>query len=162
MPHAATDLVIREATEDDLEAIVRLHAADTLGGHGDAWTPERAPAYRAAFAAIQASPENSLHVACERNPAGEGETVVGTFQLTAIPGITGGGRMRVRLESVQVLASRRSGGIGARMVAHALELARARGAGSLALTSNKRRTDAHRFYERLGFARSHEGFKIAL
>jgi hypothetical protein len=30
------------------------------------------------------------------------------------------------------------------------------------LTSQKRRTDAHRFYERLGFARSHDGFKLML
>ncbi len=156
MPQATSDLVFREAGAQDLEAIVRLHAADALGGHGDAWTPERAPAYRAAFDAIQASPGNSLHVVCE------GDTVIATFQLTLIPGITGGGRTRTRLESVQVRGDRRSGGIGARLVAHAMDLARARGASSLELASNKRRTDAHRFYERLGFARSHEGFKIAL
>jgi GNAT superfamily N-acetyltransferase len=156
MPQAAADLVIREATGDDVEAIVRLHEADTLGGHGDAWTPEREAAYRAAFAAIQASPDNSLHVACE------GAAVVGTFQLTLIPGLTGGGRLRAKLESVQVAGARRSGGIGARMVAHAMGLARARGAGVLELSSNKRRTDAHRFYERLGFVASHIGMKLQL
>lgn len=156
MPQAATGLVIREADADDVEAIVRLHEADALGGHGDAWTPERMEAYRAAFAAIRASPDNALYVACD------GAEVVGTFQLTLIPGLTGGGRLRAKLESVQVAGARRSAGIGARMVAEAMRLARARGAGAMELSSNKRRTDAHRFYERLGFARSHEGFKIGL
>ncbi|WSF35304.1 GNAT family N-acetyltransferase [Streptomyces sp. NBC_01351] len=44
----------------------------------------------------------------------------------------------------------------------AVERARERGCGLVQLTSSKRRTAAHRFYERLGFARSHEGFKLSL
>lgn len=44
----------------------------------------------------------------------------------------------------------------------AADRARERGCGLMQLTSNKRRTAAHRFYERLGYARSHEGFKLPL
>ena len=41
-----------------------------------------------------------------------------------------------------------------------VERARAAGCVRVQLTSNKERVDAHRFYERLGFRRSHEGFKL--
>lgn len=150
------DLTIREAQADDLEAIIRLHEEDSLGSHGDAWLPETRPAYEAAFAAIAASPENTLYVA-----ESEGR-VMGTFQLTFIPNLTGRGATRVKVESVKVAAALRSQGLGARMMAFAEAEARTRGARSMELTSNKRRTDAHRFYERLGFARSHEGFKKSL
>jgi GNAT superfamily N-acetyltransferase len=150
------DLTIREAQADDLEAIIRLHEEDSLGSHGDAWLPETKPAYEAAFAAIAASPGNTLYVA-----ESEGR-VVGTFQLTFIPNLTSRGAMRVKVESVKVAAELRSQGLGARMMAFAEAEAGARGARSIELTSNKRRTDAHRFYERLGFARSHEGFKKSL
>ncbi len=88
--------------------------------------------------------------------------VIGTFQLTFIPNLTGRGAMRVKIESVKVSAALRSQGIGARMMAFAEEAARAGGARTMELTSNKRRADAHRFYERLGFAKSHEGFKKSL
>ncbi|MBZ6074746.1 GNAT family N-acetyltransferase [Microvirga puerhi] len=146
-------LTIREAAPRDLEAIIRLHEEDELGSHGDAWTPETKPAYEAAFAAIAASPENSLFVALD------GDEVVGTFQLTFIPSLTSRGALRVKVESVKVKAARRSGGIGAQMMAFAEQEAQRRGARMLELTSNKTRKDAHRFYERLGFACSHEGFK---
>jgi GNAT superfamily N-acetyltransferase len=63
---------------------------------------------------------------------------------------------------VKVSAALRSQGIGARMMAFAEEAARAGGARTMELTSNKRRGDAHRFYERLGFSKSHEGFKKSL
>jgi GNAT superfamily N-acetyltransferase len=149
-------LLIREARASDLEAIIRLHEEDSLGTHGDMWSPETRPAYEAAFAAIERSPENSLFVTVE------GDEVVGTFQLTFIPNLTGRGALRVKVESVKVRAARRSGGIGARMMAFAEEHARTHGAAMLELTSNKTRTDAHRFYERLGFSRSHEGFKKKL
>ena len=147
---------IREAQAEDLEAIIRLHEEDSLGSHGDAWLPETKPAYEAAFVAIAASPDNTLYVA-----ENEGR-VVGTFQLTLIPNLTGRGATRVKVESVKVSAALRSQGIGARMMAFAEEAARAGGARTMELTSNKRRTDAHRFYERLGFSKSHEGFKKSL
>jgi GNAT superfamily N-acetyltransferase len=147
---------IREARADDLEAIVRLHEEDALGTHGDAWVPENRDAYEAAFAAIAGSRDNILYVAeWDRR-------VVGTFQLTFIPNLTGRGALRVKIESVKVKADLRSRGIGARMMAFAEAQARSRGARLLELSSNKTRGDAHRFYERLGFARSHEGFKKKL
>ncbi len=155
-PTEGVDLAIREAGPADLEPIMRLHEEDSLGGHGDAWTPENRAAYEAAFAAIAASPDNSLYVA-----EMDGR-VVGTFQLTFIPALTGRGGMRLRIGSVQVLAALRSKGIGARMIQFAEETARARGARGVELSSNKRRTDAHRFYERLGYAKSHEAFKKSL
>ncbi len=151
-----SDLLIREAQAGDLEAIIRLHEEDELGSHGDAWSPEARPAYEAAFAAIARSPENRLFVAVD------GDEVVGTFQLTFIPNLTGRGATRVKVESVKVRAARRSGGIGARMMAFAEAEAHAGGAAVMELTSKKDRKDAHRFYERLGFARSHEGFKKKL
>ena len=151
-----SNLSFREAEPGDLEAIIRLHEEDELGSHGDAWLPETRPAYEAAFAAISRSPENRLFVAID------GDEVVGTFQLTFIPNLTGRGALRVKVESVKVKAARRSGGIGARMMEYAEDHARAHGAALLELTSNKTRTAAHRFYERLGFSRSHEGFKKKL
>lgn len=151
-----SELLIREAGPDDLEAIVRLHEEDELGSHGDAWTAENRPAYEAAFEAIRRSPDNRLFVALD------GTEVIGTFQLTFIPNLTGRGALRVKVESVKVKAARRSGGIGAKMMAFIEDHARANGAAMLELTSNKTRKDAHRFYERLGFARSHEGFKKKL
>jgi GNAT superfamily N-acetyltransferase len=153
---AGATLRVRPAQAEDLEAIVRLHEEDALGTHGDAWLPEHRDAYEAAFEAIAASPDNTVYVA-ER--AGR---VVGTFQLTFIPNLTGRGALRVKVESVKVSASLRSQGIGAQMMAVAEEVARSRGARILELTSNKARLDAHRFYERLGYDQSHRGFKKKL
>ena len=149
-------ILIREAQADDLEAIVRLHEEDSLGSHGDAWLPETKPAYEDAFAAIARSADNQLFVAID------GDRVVGTFQLTFIPNLTGRGALRVKVESVKVSSARRSQGIGAQMMMHAETMARARRAKLLELTSNSKRTDAHRFYERIGYDQSHKGFKKRL
>lgn len=144
---------IRPARAADLEAIVRLHAEDALGGHGDVWNDETRPAYQAAFVAIAGSADNALFVAAE------GDEVAGVFQITLIPSIAARGGARARVEGVQVRADRRSAGIGAAMMAHAEAWARERGAAIVELGSNKVRADAHRFYRRLGYAQSHEGFK---
>ncbi len=149
-------VAIRKARIEDLERIVRLHEDDTLGGLEDAWTPETRGTYEAAFAAIVANPDNVLYVA-----EIDGR-VVGTFQITVFPTLTGRGATRVRIGAVQVAADLRSQGIGARMIAFAEAEGRARGARSVELSSNKRRADAHRFYERIGYARSHEAFKKRL
>ncbi|MBA4271448.1 MAG: GNAT family N-acetyltransferase, partial [Methylobacterium sp.] len=106
---------------------------------------------------VEASAHNTLFVA-----EAAGGLVVGTFQVTLIPGLVARGRMRAKFESVHVAPERRGHGIGRIMIAHALAFAREHGAGMAELSSNKSRLDAHRFYVKLGFAQSHEGFKIEL
>lgn len=153
---AAEAVTVRPARAADLEAVVALHAADAVGAHGDAWTAQSAGDYQAAFAVLEAHPDHALFVA-EHDGA-----VVGTFLLSILPGLTGRGQVHAQLRAVQVRADLRSQGIGARMVAFAEREARARGAGVMELMSNLARTEAHRFYEREGYVRSHAAFKKRL
>lgn len=146
----------RPARPDDLDALIAIFAADTLGGHGDTTDPEARPAYAAALADILESPHDRLIVGeCEGR-------VVATAQLTLTRSLPHHGRLHATVEAVQVAPDRRGGGIGAHLIAHVVELARQEGAGVVELTSNAARLDAHRFYERLGFAKSHFGFKLKL
>lgn len=149
-------VVIREATENDLVSIVALFADDPLGGHGDTTEPEALPDYRAAFARINASRNETLYVA-----ELDGE-VVGTFQTMVTTTLTGRGSSAMIIEAVQTRADMRGRGIGAAMIEFAIEGARQDGMRLVQLTSNAVRKDAHRFYERLGFTASHIGFKLKL
>lgn len=88
--------------------------------------------------------------------------VVGTLQLTIIPGLSRKGSTRSLIEGVRVHASERGNGLGARMIEWAIEESRRQGCALVQLTSDATRTDAHRFYERLGFTGSHVGFKLQL
>jgi len=151
-----TELLIREAREDDVASIVALFAADTLGGHGDTTAPDAQPDYVSAFRRIAASPNDTLYVA-ELSGA-----VVGTFQTTMITSMTGRGGASMKIEAVHTSSVMRGQGIGAAMMRFAIERARDAGARSVQLTSNNARLDAHRFYERLGFVKSHAGFKMVL
>lgn len=146
---------VRLAEEDDLPAVVALHAANPFG-HGDVWSEAMRATYQAALARMHATPGHALHVA-----EWDGQ-VVGTFVLSLLPGITRGGALLAELRSVQVAAPMRSQGIGRRMVEAAEALARAAGAATMELTSNLGRLEAHRFYEREGYVRSHAGFKKVL
>ncbi len=169
-PATASALTIRRAVFADLEGIIRLFEDDALGGHGDRWSEATRPAYERAMRAILMSPSNRLIVAVldnetretGRGPVATGGAVVGVCQLTIIPGLVGQGQTRAKLESVHVAAACRGRRIGEMLVRHAIGEARAAGARVMELSSNKRRTDAHRFYVRLGFAQSHEGFKLML
>lgn len=149
-------LAIRPATHRDLPDLIALFAADDVGGHGDTTDPAALPEYEAAFARIAASPNDCLYVA-EIDGA-----VVGTFQTTMITALTGRGATSMKVEAVQTRNEMRGRGIGAAMIAFAVERARQAGAVSVQLTSNLKRADAHRFYRRLGFEQSHAGFKMIL
>ena len=153
-----TDLgtaALRRAVRDDVPALVALLAEDELGTGRDGPSAGLEP-YLRAFDAIDADPAHLLVVA-----ELDGE-VVGTLQLSVLPSLPHRGAFRGQLEGVHVRADQRGGGLGAAMVGWAVKEARRRGCGQVQLTSQKRRTDAHRFYERLGFARSHDGFKLML
>jgi GNAT superfamily N-acetyltransferase len=151
-----TELLIREAREDDVASIVALFAADTLGAHGDTTAPDALPDYISAFRRIAASPNDTLYV------AQLGGAVVGTFQTTMITSMIGRGGKSLKVEAVHTSSVMRGKGIGAAMMRFAIEQARDAGARSVQLTSNNARADAHRFYERLGFVKSHAGFKMVL
>lgn len=153
------DLLIRRATADDLDAIVLLLADDPISAaRGDVADDGDRDAYAAALARIVESPANELLVA-----VGPGGTVVGTMQLTLIPGMARRGSARLLVEAVRVASAERSAGIGSAMMRWVVEVAAVEfGASLVQLTSDAARVDAHRFYRRLGFVDSHVGFKYAV
>ncbi|MGO4196778.1 N-acetyltransferase family protein [Rhizobium sp. YAF28] len=153
---ASGDIIIREAREADLPALIAMFAAGQLGGHGDTSDPEAYPEYARAFAGIAASPNQTLYVA-ERDA-----DVVGTFQTMITTSLNARGSSAMIIEAVQTRSDMRGQGIGARMIEFAIAEAKGRGVRLVQLTSNAVRKDAHRFYERLGFKPSHLGFKMAL
>jgi GNAT superfamily N-acetyltransferase len=149
-------LSYRDATPADLAFIIGLIFDDAVAETPDRPDEPDHPRYLAALAAIDADSNQRLLVAeYEGRPAG-------TLQLTFIPGIARLGESRCLIEAVHIAPDLRSRGLGSQMIRWAIEEARARGCGVVQLTSNKKRVDAHRFYQRLGFAQSHEGFKYSL
>lgn len=152
-----SDLVFRAATRADLPFMVALIAEDDVSDvRMDDPTDPSGPAYVAGFEAIEADPNQVLIIA-ER----EGKPI-GTLQITYLPGIARKGMWRGLIESVHIIPPERSKGYGGQMIRWAVEQCRERGCGMVQLTSNKKRIDAHRFYQRLGFDQSHEGFKLFL
>jgi GNAT superfamily N-acetyltransferase len=150
-------LVIRRATRDDLEAIVRLLADDPLGATRETPGFPLLEAYVAAFAAIDADPHQELVVA----DLGARRTIA-LLQLTVLPGLTHRGTWRAQIEGVRVASDLRSRGIGRWLFEWAIARARERGCRMVQLMSDKRRPEAIRFYEGLGFVPSHEGLKLHL
>jgi GNAT superfamily N-acetyltransferase len=145
---------LRRARAEDVPVIVALLAADQLGATRE--QASDAEPYLRAFAAIDADPAQLLVVAAD------GDAVVGTFQLSFIPGLARRGALRAQIESVRVRDDLRNAGLGTAMMRWAIEEAARRGCALVQLTSDRSRTDAHRFYERLGFVASHVGMKLRL
>jgi len=151
---------LRPAARADLPAILRLLADDQLGSSRED-AADQAP-YEAAFDAIDADPAHLLLVGDLAPEDGSGSRVVATFQLSFLPGLSRRGSWRAQLEAVRVAGELRGQGVGAAMVDWALAESRRRGCSLVQLTTDKSRTSAHRFYERLGFTASHEGMKLSL
>lgn len=148
------DLTIERARAEDVPAIVALLADDPLGAQRE--HPEDLAGYLRAFEAIETDPHQHLVVA---RRAGR---VVGTLQLTVIPGLARHGAMRAQVEAVRVHTDERGRGLGAELMVWAEHEARRRGCSLVQLTSDATRESAHRFYERLGYRATHVGFKKQL
>jgi GNAT superfamily N-acetyltransferase len=146
----------RRAASDDLPAIVALLADDPIGSGRESVGVRLDPCYAAAFAVIERDPNQLLAVA-ER-----GGKVIGVLQLSFIPGLTRRGMWRGQIEGVRIAPAERGAGIGRAMLLWGIEECRKRGCGLIQLTSDKRRSDAHAFYEALGFRATHEGYKLML
>ena len=152
-----SNFVLRRAQRGDLVGLVALIAADSLRAAEETPDPDGAAPYERAFEAIDADAAQTLTVL----EAADGR-VVGTMQLTVIPGLARRGAMRMQIEAVRVAEELRGLGLGSAMIEWAVGHAREQGVSLVQLTSDARRADAHRFYERLGFAASHVGFKLFL
>ncbi|MFF3848550.1 GNAT family N-acetyltransferase [Streptomyces sp. NPDC002328] len=148
------DLEIRAAVADDVPAIVAMLADDALGAQRE--SPDDLAPYLTALERLSADPNQRLVVAVR-----EGR-VVGTLQLTIVPGLSRRGATRSIIEGVRVHADERGSGLGTRFIEWAIEESRRADCRLVQLTSDSTRTDAHRFYERLGFEASHVGFKLPL
>ena len=148
------DLEIRPVTADDVPAIVGMLADDPLGAQRE--SPDDLTPYLVALERLSADPNQRLVVAVRKG------RVVGTLQLTIIPGLSRRGAIRSVIEGVRVHADERGSGLGTQLIEWAIDESRRQGCRLVQLTSDNTRTDAHRFYERLGFTASHTGFKLSL
>ena len=150
------EIAVRRAGQDDVAAIVAMLADDPLGATREDLSTPVAATYLEAFRAIDADPNQYLAVMTD---AGK---VIGTLQLTFIPGLSRKGALRGQIEAVRVVAGSRGGGLGQRLFEWAIAECRNRGCRTVQLTTDKSRAEAHRFYDRLGFTASHIGYKLAL
>lgn len=146
-------VIMRRARAADVPAVIELLRDDPLGRQRETGSVAD---YLDAFAAIDVDPNQVLAVVVDD------DVVIGTCQLTFIAGLSRHGTLRMIIEAVRIAAEHRSRGLGSRLLAWAIERARERGAGLVQLTTDKSRTDAHRFYARHGFVASHEGMKLIL
>jgi ribosomal protein S18 acetylase RimI-like enzyme len=151
----ASDITIRRARREDIGPIVAMLADDPLGGPRERIEDPLPQSYFAAFEQLARDPNIQLVVAED----GEG-AVVGCLQLCVLPGLSSQGASRGVIEDVRVASHCRSRGIGEQMVQWAMAEARGRGCKLVELLTHHTRGDAQRFYERLGFARSHVGMTI--
>ena len=149
-------IVFRTALLADVPAIVALLADDDLGSQREIIGTPLDQRYVDAFQALEADANQRLVVVAD------GNEIIGTLQLSFIPGIARMGSWRGQIEAVRIAAHRRDSGLGQKMFEWAISECKSRGCNLVQLTTDKSRTDAHRFYEKLGFKASHEGYKLAL
>lgn len=145
---------VTRARRDDVPALVALLRDDPIGSTREG--SDLAP-YLRAFEAIDADPAHLLVAVRD-----EVDAVVGTMQLTLLPGLSRAAATRLQIEGVRVAPPTQGSGLGSALLRWAEDYGRSRGARLAQLTTDKRRTDAHRFYERLGYVASHEGMKRSL
>jgi ribosomal protein S18 acetylase RimI-like enzyme len=149
-------LKFREATEQDIPELIRMLVDDELGKLREDTTMPVSESYRLAFEQINRDPNNELIVVQSE------QQIAGMLQLTFIPYLTHRGSWRCLIEGVRIHKNFRGCGLGTRFFEWAIERATERECAIVQLTSDKRRHDAIRFYERLGFKATHEGFKLRL
>ncbi len=147
--------MIRPAKRSDVPEIIGLIANDPLGAKRENFQDPLPETYYSAFEVIDRDPHQELMVF-----EGADQKVVGVFQLSFIQYLTYQGGMRAQIEGVRVHEDMRGHGLGEKMFLWAIDRAKEKGAHVLQLTTDKKRPDALRFYEKLGFTASHEGMKL--
>ena len=150
-------MIFRKATKRDVQAIVAMIADDELGKTREIFQVPIPKEYLVAFENINQDDNQELIVVENEN-----REIIGTLQLSFIQYLTYTGGIRAQIEAVRIRKDSRGIGLGAKMFEWAIQRAKERNAHVLQLTSDKKRPEAIRFYEKLGFVASHEGMKMHL
>lgn len=148
-------MTIRKANRDDVIHIIKMIAADQLGKTRETFQLPLPEKYYKAFDNINQDSNQELIVL-----ENEDLEIIGTLQLTFIQYLTYGGGIRGQIEAVRIREDQRGKGIGKFLFQWAINRAKEKGAHLLQLTSDKKRTEALKFYKNLGFKDSHEGMKL--
>ena len=149
------ETIFRKAHKDDLDSIVSLLADDPLGQKRENADKIPDAQYQSAFDRIISDPHQELMVMCHLS----GE-VIGTFQLSYIQYLTYQGGIRAQVEAVRIKQKYQGLGLGTKMFEWAIQRAKEKGAHLIQLTTDKKRPDALKFYEKLGFENTHHGMKL--
>jgi len=145
------ELIIRKATREDVPTILALLMDDDLGKlHEDGGLE----VYENVFQNISRDVNQILAVAVLNSK------IVGCLQITFIPGLSRKGMWRAQIEGVRISRALRGHGLGTDMIEWAIAQCKERGCGLMQLLADKSRTEAHRFYEALGFKANHQGFRL--
>ncbi|MFK8046185.1 MAG: N-acetyltransferase family protein [Crocinitomicaceae bacterium] len=147
----------RRAHRNDVSAIVKLIAHDKLGKLREDFRDPLPDQYYAAFKNIDNDKNQELTVLVDNT----GE-IIGTLQLSFIQYLTYQGGIRAQIEAVRIRENEKGKGIGEKMFSWAIQRAKDRKAHLIQLTTDKKRPEALKFYEKLGFQASHEGMKLHL
>ncbi len=145
---------LQRARRGDVAAIATLLSDDPVSALRESKDTRR---YEAAFDAVTRDPAQFLAIVRD-----DGGSIVATVQLSIVPGLARHGATRLQLEGLRVAEPLRGNGLGTEMLGWAHDHGRARGATLAQVATDVERTDAHRFYERLGYVASHVGLKKAL
>lgn len=145
----------RKATKKDVPAIVQLLADDKLGQLREDYRTPLPQKYFEAFEQIDQDSNQELMVI--ENSENE---IIGTLQLSFIQYLTYQGGIRAQIEAVRIRKDQRGQGIGETVFKWAINRAKERKAHLIQLTTDKKRPEALKFYEKLGFKASHEGMKL--
>ncbi len=145
----------RKAKKDDVPEIVKMIANDELGKQREDYQEPLPEKYYQAFENIDSDINQELIVI-----ENEENEVIGTLQLTFIQYLTYQGGIRAQIEAVRIREDQRGKGIGEKLFKWAINRSKEKGAHLLQLTTDKKRPEALKFYEKLGFTASHDGMKL--
>lgn len=145
-----------EATESDLPIIISLLAEDELGSTRENVNPDVFISYQTAFQKIQKDINAKIIVVKHDNQ------IIGVAQINFLTHLIYQGGTRGHIEGVRIKQEYQNQGIGTQFFQYLINLAKTHSCYMVQLTTNKVRVKAHRFYKKLGFVNSHEGFKLDL
>ncbi len=145
----------RKAIKEDIPKLVEMIADDALGQTRENFQDPLPSVYYEAFQKIDSDPNQELIVIQETDGS-----IIGTLQLSFIQYLTYQGGIRAQIEAVRIHKYKRGEGLGETLFKWAIERAKDRNAHLIQLTTDKKRPEALKFYEKLGFKPGHEGMKL--